>query len=253
MLDYTCGNRSYDLSSGYDHQGTDFFTYPYPWLKVEQSEVEVVAAAPGTLIYRHDGEYDQQCAMTGATSNSVVIRHADGTLAYYLHMKNGSLTPKGVGATIAAGEYLGVVASSGSSTGPHLHFEVRSADNRVLDPFHGACNASASLWAEQPPYYDSAVIAVHTGDAPPYRPACPGVETPHIEDHFAPDDTVYFRDHLSRPACRAGERLSRHPPQRHHLPHLELCQHLRPLHRLVLVLVDGARSRRHAAARDLAL
>ena len=200
-LDYTCGNRSYDLSSGYDHQGTDFFTYPYPWYKVEHSEVEIVAAAAGTLVSRHDGEYDRQCAMTGVTANSVVIRHADGTLAYYLHMKKGSVTPKGVGASIAAGEYLGVVASSGSSTGPHLHFEVRSATNQVLDPFHGACNAPASMWADQPPYYDSAVIAVHTGDAPPYRPACPGVETTHIEDHFAPDDTVYFvttyRDQLA--------------------------------------------------------
>ncbi len=117
--------------------------------------------------------------MTGALSNAVVIRHADGTLAHYLHMKNGSVTTKAVGATIAQGEYLGVVGSSGSSTGPHLHFEVRNAANTTpIDPFHGDCNTSASLWAEQPPYYDSAVIAVHTGTAAPVRPRARSPRSP---------------------------------------------------------------------------
>ncbi|MCD6284387.1 MAG: M23 family metallopeptidase, partial [Anaerolineae bacterium] len=176
LLDYACGDRTYDLSSGYNHQGTDFFTYPFPWLKMDTSQVEIVAAAAGTLVFKRDGGYDRQCSMTGALSNAVVIQHADGSLSYYLHMKKLSVTPKTVGDTVAAGEYLGVVGSSGSSTGPHLHFEVRSASNEVLDPFHGDCNAAPSLWAEQPPYYDSAVIAVHTGDAPPYRPPCPEQE-----------------------------------------------------------------------------
>lgn len=201
LLDYTCGTRTYDLS-GYNHQGVDFFTYPFPWLKMDNRLVEIVAAAPGTLIFKRDGQYDRQCAMTGALSNAVVIRHADGTLAHYLHMKNGSVTTKAVGATIAQGEYLGVVGSSGSSTGPHLHFEVRNAANTTpIDPFHGDCNTSASLWAEQPPYYDSAVIAVHTGTAAPVRPPCPQPEVPNTADTFEPDDTVYFvttyRDQLA--------------------------------------------------------
>ena len=200
LLDYTCGDRTYDLSSGYNHQGTDFFTYPFPWLKMDYSQVEIVAAAAGTLVFKRDGGYDRQCEMTGALSNAVVIRHADGSLSYYLHMKKLSVTAKAVGDTVAAGEYLGVVGSSGSSTGPHLHFEVRSASNEVLDPFHGDCNAPPSLWAQQPPYYDSAVIAVHTGSAPPYRPPCPEQEVPNIEDSFEPADTVYcvttYRDQL---------------------------------------------------------
>jgi len=192
LLDYTCGDRTYDLSSGYNHQGTDFFTYPFPWLKMDYSQVEIVAAAAGTLVFKRDGGYDRQCAMSGALSNAVVIRHADGSLSHYLHMKKGSVTTKPVGAAIAVGEYLGVVGSSGSSTGPHLHFEVRSASNEVLDPFHGDCNVAPSLWAEQPPYYESAVIAVHTGSAPPYRPPCPEQEVPNFEDSFEPEDTVTF-------------------------------------------------------------
>jgi len=192
LLDYMCGDRTYDMT-GYNHQGTDFFTYPFPWLKMDYSQVEIVAAAPGTLVFKRDGQYDRQCAMTGALSNAVVVQHADGTVAWYLHMKNGSVTTRPVGAAIAVGEYLGVVGSSGSSTGPHLHFEVRTASgDSSIDPFEGPCNPVSSLWSTQPPYYDSAVIAVHTGSAPPYRPPCPQQEVPNFEDSFEPADTVYF-------------------------------------------------------------
>jgi PKD repeat protein/murein DD-endopeptidase MepM/ murein hydrolase activator NlpD len=200
LQDYMCGTRTYDIS-GYNHQGTDYFTFPFPWLKMDESLVEIVAAAPGTLVFKRDGGYDRQCAMTGALSNAVVIRHADGTLAHYLHMKKGSVTTKGVGAAIAAGEYLGIVGSSGSSTGPHLHFEVRDADNNVVDPFEGPCNDRPSMWAAQAPYYDSAIVALHTGSAPPVRPPCPQQETPNIQETFDPGDEVTFvatyRDQLA--------------------------------------------------------
>ena len=33
VLDYNCGTRSYDQSSGYNHQGTDIFTWPFPRYK----------------------------------------------------------------------------------------------------------------------------------------------------------------------------------------------------------------------------
>ena len=201
LLDYTCGDRTYDLSSGYDHQGTDFFTFPYPWLKMDRMEVEIVAAAPGTLVFKRDGQYDRHCEMNGDSSNAVVLLHSDGSKTWYLHMKKGSVTPKLLGADIAAGEYLGVVGSSGSSTGPHLHFEVRTALNEVIDPYEGACNPTPSMWKTQPAYYDSAVIAVQTGTGPPYRPPCPQQEVTNQADRFDPDDLVTFvtayRDQLA--------------------------------------------------------
>ena len=41
-----------------------------------------------------------------------------------MHMKDGSLTSKWKVIMCKKGEYLGTVASSGNSTGPHLHFQI---------------------------------------------------------------------------------------------------------------------------------
>ena len=47
---------------------------------------------------------------------------------------------------MSAGDVLGVAGSSGCSTAPHLHFELRDAANNVVDPFRNG------LWAEPPAY-----------------------------------------------------------------------------------------------------
>jgi murein DD-endopeptidase MepM/ murein hydrolase activator NlpD len=52
----------------------------------------------------------------------VVIRHEDGSLAYYSHLKGGWVVP---GQWVRRGELLGEVGSTGNSTGPHVHFEIR--------------------------------------------------------------------------------------------------------------------------------
>lgn len=62
LLDYNCGNRTYDVSSGYNHAGTDIFTWPYYWQKMERNIVQVIAAAPGTIIAKSDGNFDQNCS-----------------------------------------------------------------------------------------------------------------------------------------------------------------------------------------------
>jgi len=60
-------------------------------------------------------------------------RRADGSVAWYFHLKNGSVTTKAIGQPIAAGEKLGAVASSGCSSGPHLHFEVHQSGGALID------------------------------------------------------------------------------------------------------------------------
>ncbi|MES0335911.1 MAG: peptidoglycan DD-metalloendopeptidase family protein [Candidatus Magnetobacterium sp. LHC-1] len=194
LRDYNCGTRTYDVASGYNHRGTDFFPWPFGWKKMDNDEVAVVAAAAGTIVNKSDGNYDRNCAAGDADWNAVYVRHSDGSTAWYGHFKKGSTTTKAVGDTVTEGEYLGIVGSSGSSTGPHLHFEVHDAADKVIDPFYGSCNNmnSASWWKSQRPYYDSAVLKLMTSNAVYEATECAVTETTNEKTNFQPGDTVYF-------------------------------------------------------------
>ena len=164
--DYNCGTNTYN-----GHTGTDIAISPFPFYKMENHQVEVVAAAAGTIIGKHDGEYDRNCVGAGSSlvANDIIIQHADGSVALYWHIKD-SLTTKIVGQTLAAGEYLGIVGSSGSSSGAHLHFEVWAGTtaSTLIDPFAGTCNLknSSSWWIAQKPHAEPAVVkaSVHITD-----------------------------------------------------------------------------------------
>ncbi|HXR80086.1 MAG TPA: peptidoglycan DD-metalloendopeptidase family protein, partial [Saprospiraceae bacterium] len=203
ILDYNCGSRTYDLASGYNHKGTDIFTWPFSWYKMEHDQVKVVAAAAGIIVYKSDGNFDRNCSFNSLDWNSVDIQHADGSIAWYGHMKNGSLTNKTVGESVEVGEFLGIVGSSGSSTAPHLHFEVYEPGGALIDPYAGPCNSlnSESWWIEQRPYFDSGLNALRTQSGPPVFPACPQLEIPNEKNQFCIGDGVYyaayFRDQLA--------------------------------------------------------
>ena len=189
LLDYNCGDRTYDLTSG--------------WSRMDNDEVIIVAAAPGTIIFKSDGNDDRSCGFNGADWNAVYIQHTDGSIAWYGHMKKNSTTPKAVGEQVAVGEYLGVVGSSGNSTGPHLHLEIHDANGGLIEPYYGSCNNlnNTSWWINQRPYYDSAINKLMTHSAPPVFPACPNPEIINEKNTFRPGDTIYvaayYRDQLN--------------------------------------------------------
>lgn len=201
LQDYNCGTRTYDLSSGYNHQGTDIFLWPFAQLKQANNWVEIIAAEAGTIIGKSDGNDDHSCAFCSAACdwNAVFIQHADGSVAWYGHMKKNSPTSKTVGQTVAKGEYLGVVGSSGNSTGPHLHFEVYKSTtfdltNRI-DPFAGTCNSlngNTSWWAAQKPYRESMVNKLSTNAAQVNFGSCPALEVTNEKTVFNPGELVYF-------------------------------------------------------------
>jgi hypothetical protein len=178
MNDYNCGSNTYDT-----HQGTDICIWPFPFYKMDHFQVEVIAAAAGTIIAKADGNFDRNCASNSLTANYVIIQHSDNSCALYWHMKSGSVTTKSVGQTVAVGEYLGVVGSSGSSTGPHLHFEVWSSTSSATykDPYSGTCNLlnATSWWVEQKSYIEPSILkaSVHITDA--VIPGCDTTETPN--------------------------------------------------------------------------
>ena len=63
--------------------------------------------------------------------NCVVIQHPDGQKTLYAHLSSIAVR---VGQKVAKSQVLGYSGSTGNSTGPHLHFEVRNAQNQVIDP-----------------------------------------------------------------------------------------------------------------------
>ena len=183
IQDYDCGTNTYD-----GHHGTDIAIWPYSLYKMDNNQVEVIAAASGTIIQKADGNFDRNCGSNSLTANSIIIQHADGTYALYWHMKNGSVTTKAVGQTVVAGEKLGVVGSSGSSSGPHLHFEIWSGSTNTTykDPFSGTCNLlnANSWWASQRPHSEPAIMktSVHPTDIT--LATCPNSDVPNESNAF---------------------------------------------------------------------
>ena len=196
LTDYNCGTTTYDTSGGYNHQGFDAFLWPFSWKQMDDGQTEIIAAADGQIIAKGDGQFDRSCNFNNNQWNAVYVQHGDGSIAWYGHMKNGSVTTKNVGEIVTAGEYLGIVGSSGNSTGPHLHFEVYEDNSytQLIDPYAGACNNfnTETWWQNQKPYVNSNINAVLTHSAAPVFPACPIAETTNVSDQFNNDETIYF-------------------------------------------------------------
>jgi len=62
--------------------------------------------------------------------NLIIIEHADGMETWYGHLSAYAVSK---GDTVTRGQIIGAVGSTGQSTGPHLHFEVR-VDGQTVDP-----------------------------------------------------------------------------------------------------------------------
>ena len=75
---------------------------------------EVVSSCPG------QGYYGSRCG--GGYGNVVYINHGNGVVVKYAHLN--TVTAR-VGQTVSRGQVVGTMGNSGSSTGTHLHFEVR--------------------------------------------------------------------------------------------------------------------------------
>ncbi len=69
-------------------------------------------------------------AYNNSYGNYVVVRDNKGLLHYYAHMNERNVN---VGDTISVGDTLGLVGSTGNSTGNHLHYEIRGTDGKSID------------------------------------------------------------------------------------------------------------------------
>lgn len=81
-----------------------------------------VPAPGGTSIYAAKSGVVITSVKRGSYGNYVVISHSDGTSTLYAHMSSRAVKE---GQTVKQGQVIGYVGTTGSSTGNHLHFEVR--------------------------------------------------------------------------------------------------------------------------------
>ncbi|MFB7242143.1 peptidase [Streptomyces populi] len=61
-----------------------------------------------------------------AYGNAVVIKHANGTYSQYAHLSRIDVH---VGQVVATGQHIALSGNTGNSSGPHLHFEIRTTPN----------------------------------------------------------------------------------------------------------------------------
>lgn len=80
----------------------------------------IYAAAAGEVIIASTGGWN------GGYGNYVVVKHSNGTQTLYAHNSSNAVS---AGQTVAQGDVIGYVGSTGRSTGSHVHFEVRGAAN----------------------------------------------------------------------------------------------------------------------------
>ncbi|MCX4820714.1 LysM peptidoglycan-binding domain-containing M23 family metallopeptidase [Streptomyces sp. NBC_01142] len=98
-------------SSGY-HTGVDF------------------AAASGTSVKSVGAGTVVSAGWGGSYGNEVVIQHSDGSYSQYAHLSSLSVSS---GESVTGGQQIGLSGSTGNSSGPHLHFEIRTGPSYGSD------------------------------------------------------------------------------------------------------------------------
>ena len=83
-----------------------------------------IGAAYGTAIYAAAGGTVVTAGWYGGYGNCVMINHGNGYTTLYGHQSRIAVS---AGQTVSQGQVIGYVGSTGNSTGPHLHFEVRAS------------------------------------------------------------------------------------------------------------------------------
>lgn len=103
------GGRSYEFHPGMDIDG-------------ERGE-SVLAPASGKVI---------KAGWTGGYGNMIEVDHGNGLTTRYGHLSKIDVS---IGDTVTRGQLIGFIGSTGRSTGPHLHYELRLNDKSV-NPRH---------------------------------------------------------------------------------------------------------------------
>lgn len=134
--------RASDRVSAY-RPAEETFVYPvrgrltsgYGWRNISvggnrfHAGVDLAAPQGVPVVAARDGVVEQ-AGWWGAYGNVVILEHGDGSQSRYAHLSRIDVQP---GDLARQGDPIGLVGSTGASTGPHVHFEIRF-EGRAVDP-----------------------------------------------------------------------------------------------------------------------
>ncbi len=90
------------------------------------------AAPTGTPVMSIANGTVTEIGYAGSYGNRIIITLDDGTEIWYCHLSSYAVN---TGQTVTGGTVIGAVGSTGNSTGPHLHLEVRPGAGDAVDPY----------------------------------------------------------------------------------------------------------------------
>lgn len=107
------------------HKGVDL-------VKEKNKTAEVIAHSDGIVVSMSVGhQNDRKATGTSSYGNYVKLRHNNGMYTLYAHLKSVYVKKN---ALVKRGEVLGPMGQSGNASGNHLHFEVRNASDKRINP-----------------------------------------------------------------------------------------------------------------------
>jgi murein DD-endopeptidase MepM/ murein hydrolase activator NlpD len=176
IVDYRGGLYTYD--------GHNAIDYLLPHFAAMDAGVPVYAAAAGTVLFVHDGEFDRCSRVNpcGNLPNYVNILHGDSLITQYVHLKKDSISVS-VGQPVVAGQQIGLVGSSGMSSDAHLHFSVYQNGN-VVETY----SDPTRWWLEPLPYSDDVAGSLDHGVVDHVPTEAEFVERPLDHDVFLRGD-----------------------------------------------------------------
>jgi hypothetical protein len=127
-------------------------TPPTPTSSSYHKGIDVAASEGSPIVASAEGQVIS-CGPDGSYGNVTRIKHPNGYTTVYAHQSRIGVR---MGQNVRQGERIGAVGTTGDSTGPHLHFEIRNAGGAPIDPMKviggafnmvgGSAEAQTSGW-----------------------------------------------------------------------------------------------------------
>jgi murein DD-endopeptidase MepM/ murein hydrolase activator NlpD len=124
--------QDYGLSTGFIWPSDGVLTsgFGWRWGRVHQG-IDIAAPIGTPVLAAATGVVDYAGWSDGGYGNMIDIRHPDGTITRYGHLNEIFVKE---GQSVGQGQSIAAMGSTGFSTGPHLHFEIRPNGGSAIDP-----------------------------------------------------------------------------------------------------------------------